>query len=54
MGGHGPPGVEDFHPPAPPGQSRTFRAEDGRTHFNLLGWNGQGAAPHLFPDGGHS
>ena len=44
-------------PAARPGATRpaaTFRADDGRMHFNLLGWNGQGDAPHLFPGGaGH-
>ena len=29
-----------------------FRADDGRTHFNLLGWDGQGDAPGLFPERG--
>jgi nitrate reductase beta subunit len=52
MGGHGPHSVEDFHPAASPGESRTFRGDDGRTHFNLLGWNAKGAAPHLFPEDG--
>ena len=52
MGGHGPPAVEGFHPAAEAGGSRTFRADDGRTHFNLLGWNGRGGSPHLFPDRG--
>jgi nitrate reductase beta subunit len=52
MGGHGPPGsVETFHP-AEPGGSQTFRGGDGRVHFNLLGWDGTGHAPHLFPEGG--
>ncbi|HEX6470899.1 MAG TPA: nitrate reductase subunit beta [Streptosporangiaceae bacterium] len=62
MGGHGPPDVESFHPasghPAsgqPASGQRSsggamFRGDDGRTHFNLLGWNGKGPAPHLFPD----
>ena len=36
----------------PPGQEHTFRAGDGRTHFNLLGWDGQGDAPGLFPERG--
>jgi nitrate reductase beta subunit len=35
-----------------PGQDHTFRAGDGRTHFNLLGWDGQGGAQHLFPERG--
>ena len=62
MGGTGPPGgsVESFHPagPADPdGQSadaQLFRGDDGRVHFNLLGWDGHGTTPHLFPDGGTS
>jgi nitrate reductase beta subunit len=50
MGGSGPPGtVESFHPEAEAGGSRTFQADDGRVHFNLLGWDGRGSAPHLFP-----
>jgi len=36
----------------PPGQEHTFRAGDGRTHFNLLGWDGRGDAPGLFPERG--
>jgi len=53
MGGTGPPAPEDwFHPAAEPGGSHTFRGDDGRVHFNLLGWDGTGGAPHLFPDGG--
>ena len=55
MGGAGPHGIQSL--PArrdAPGQDHTFRAGDGRTHFNLLGWNGQGSAPHLFPDRGTS
>jgi nitrate reductase beta subunit len=52
MGGAGPPrSVESFHPAGQPGGSHTFRADDGRTHFNLLGWDGRGSAPHLFPEG---
>ncbi|MBB4956454.1 nitrate reductase subunit beta [Micromonospora polyrhachis] len=49
MGGQGPPTVEDFHPGTDSRASGTFHGRDGRTHFNLLGWNGQGSAPHLFP-----
>jgi nitrate reductase / nitrite oxidoreductase, beta subunit len=53
MGGAGPDGsVESFHPAGAAGGSQTFRGDDGREHFNLLGWNGQGASPHLFPDSG--
>jgi nitrate reductase / nitrite oxidoreductase, beta subunit len=56
MGGtgpHGPPGSAGaFHPRGEPGGSHTFQGDDGRLHFNLLGWNGQGGSPHLFPDGG--
>jgi len=65
MGGAGPPAgsVESFHPggPAPaappagqPGDSHLFRGGDGRLHFNLLGWDGHGSDPHLFPGGGAS
>jgi nitrate reductase beta subunit len=50
MGGSGPPGsVESFHPAGQPGGRQTFRGDDGREHFNLLGWNGRGETPHLFP-----
>jgi nitrate reductase beta subunit len=55
MGGHGPHGVESFRPAGGPdqvGQTQTFRADDGQVHFNLLGWNAQGSAPHLFPESG--
>ncbi len=31
---------------------QTFRGPDGRVHFNLLGWDGAGPAPHLFPGSG--
>jgi nitrate reductase / nitrite oxidoreductase, beta subunit len=31
------------------GGGQTFRGDDGKTHFNLLGWNGKDAAPDLFP-----
>jgi nitrate reductase beta subunit len=55
MGGTGPPGsAESFHLAGKPGASQTFRGDDGRVHFNLLGWDGQGSAPHLFPEGGAS
>lgn len=53
MGGAGPPGsVESFHTEGAAGGSQTFRGDDGREHFNLLGWNGQGSSPHLFPQTG--
>jgi nitrate reductase beta subunit len=55
MGGDGPPSFESFHPGRSAnasGGGSTFRAGDGRTHFNLLGWNGRGDAPHLFPEVG--
>jgi nitrate reductase / nitrite oxidoreductase, beta subunit len=52
MGGVGPHGIEAWRPAGAPGQDQTFRAEDGRTHFNLLGWDGQGSAPNLFPERG--
>ena len=35
-----------------PGPDHTFRTGDGRTRFNLLGWNGRGDAPDLFPERG--
>jgi nitrate reductase beta subunit len=54
MGGAGPHGIQSYQPAAPPGEDHSFRAGDGRTHFNLLGWNGQGSAPGLFPDRGAS
>jgi nitrate reductase beta subunit len=50
MGGAGPHGIQSYQPTAPPGQDHSFRAGDGRTHFNLLGWNGRDSAPGLFPD----
>ena len=53
MGGNGPPGatdVEAFHPAAGEGEQGTFKGGDGRVHFNLLGWDGRGSSPHLFPD----
>ncbi|GAB3156402.1 nitrate reductase subunit beta [Micromonospora sonneratiae] len=49
MGGQGPPTVEGFHPGIESHDRGTFRGRDGRTHFNLLGWNGKGSAPGLFP-----
>ena len=52
MGGNGPQGatdVEAFHPAAGAGEQGTFKAGDGRVHFNLLGWDGRGSSPHLFP-----
>jgi nitrate reductase / nitrite oxidoreductase, beta subunit len=52
MGGTGPHGIQSYRPGGTPGSDQTFRADDGRTHFNLLGWDGQGSAPHLFPDRG--
>jgi nitrate reductase beta subunit len=51
MGGTGPHGIQSFQATGAPGQGSTFRAQDGRTHFNLLGWNARGQAPqHLFPE----
>jgi nitrate reductase beta subunit len=50
----GGPGMGGAGPPAPagePGVGQTFRGQDGRMHFNLLGWDGKGNAPHLFPGG---
>ncbi len=54
MGGQGPPGpAESFHPGAPAGAGgQMFRDSGGRTRFNLLGWDGTGTAPHLFPEAG--
>jgi hypothetical protein len=31
-----------------------FRGDDGQLRFNLLGWDGHGSTPHLFPGGGAS
>jgi nitrate reductase beta subunit len=54
MGGQGPPAsVASFHP-GRPAAGQTFRDRDGQERFNLLGWDGRGAAPHLFPEGGPS
>ena len=54
MGGAGPPrSAESFHTEGAAGASHTFRGDDGREHFNLFGWNGQGSSPHLFPEGGN-
>ena len=39
-----------WRPAACPARPRS--GDDGRTHFNLLGWDGQGSAPHLFPERG--
>jgi nitrate reductase / nitrite oxidoreductase, beta subunit len=50
MGGGGPESVASFHP----GTGQTFRGNDGREHFNLLGWNGTGSAPNLFPETGRA
>jgi nitrate reductase / nitrite oxidoreductase, beta subunit len=44
MGGAGPATEE----------SNTFRGDDGRVHFNLLGWDGASTSPHLFPEAGGS
>ena len=54
MGGAGPHGIQAWRPAGAPGQDHTFRADDGRTRFNLLGWDGRGNAPHLFPERGGS
>jgi nitrate reductase beta subunit len=48
MGGSGPSSVASFHP----GSGQEFRGDDGREHFNLLGWNGKGSAANLFPETG--
>jgi nitrate reductase / nitrite oxidoreductase, beta subunit len=34
--------------------TQMFRDGDGQVRFNLLGWDGRGDAPHLFPEGGTS
>jgi nitrate reductase beta subunit len=52
MGGTGPHGIRAWRAAGRAGQDHTFRAEDGRTHFNLLGWDGRDSAPHLFPERG--
>ena len=60
MGGAGPPGTgphgissyRPAHQAGPAGDGHTFRADDGRTHFNLLGWDGRSSAPGLFPEPG--
>ena len=49
MGGAGPHGIQAWRPAGARGQDHTFHSDDGRTRFNLLGWNGQGSAPYLFP-----
>ena len=50
MGGTGPHGIRSFQPTGAPGEGSTFTTQDGRTRFNLLGWNGQGHVPNLFPE----
>ncbi len=53
MGGLGPHAIRSFEPAGQPGatpSSQTFRADDGKVHFNLLGWNGAGDSPNLFPE----
>jgi len=54
MGGMGPHGIRSFEPATQPGAtptSQTFRGDDGKVHFNLLGWNGKGSTSNLFPEG---
>ncbi|RAG83330.1 nitrate reductase subunit beta [Streptacidiphilus pinicola] len=53
MGGEGPGGhgIRSYRPTGTPGAGQTFAAEDGRTRFNLLGWDGRSPAPGLFPEG---
>jgi nitrate reductase / nitrite oxidoreductase, beta subunit len=51
-GSTGPHGIQAWRPAGAPGQDHTFRADDGRTRFNLLGWDGRGEAPGLFPERG--
>ena len=50
MGGAGPPGSRSRHPAGQPGGARRSGPTTGATHFNLLGWDGAGNAPHLFPE----
>jgi len=52
MGGTGPHGIESYRPPRNPDESHTFQADDGRIHFNLLGWSGKTSAHKLFPERG--
>ncbi len=57
MGGHGPPGphgIASYRPTGSRAEAHTVRADDGRTRFNLLGWNGSEPAPHLFPEAGQA
>ncbi|HEX7353953.1 MAG TPA: nitrate reductase subunit beta [Mycobacteriales bacterium] len=59
MGGHGPGGhgIHSFRPAGAAddvASSTTVQTDDGRTRFNLLGWDGRSPAPHLFPDGSPS
>jgi nitrate reductase beta subunit len=52
MGGLGPHSIRSFQPAERAGEvptSQTFRGDDGKVHFNLLGWNGADSSPHLFP-----
>jgi nitrate reductase beta subunit len=55
MGGAGPHGIQSYRPTQPatdqPG-SQMCQADDGRTHLNLLGWNGTASAPGPFPGEG--
>jgi nitrate reductase / nitrite oxidoreductase, beta subunit len=55
MGGMGPHGIRAFQPASHAtdvATSQTFQGSDGKVHFNLLGWNGSGSSPHLFPEAG--
>jgi nitrate reductase beta subunit len=55
MGGMGPHGIRSFSPASHAGDvatSQTFRGDDGKVHFNLLGWDGEGTSAHLFPEAG--
>ena len=54
----GGPGMEEAlghatgaSPDSGPGAGGQFRADDGTARFNLLGWDGRGQAPGLFPGG---
>ncbi|HEU5428515.1 MAG TPA: hypothetical protein VFU74_16660, partial [Actinocrinis sp.] len=59
MGGAGPAGphgVTSYRPTGPDPSAgggaggNVFESDDGRARFNLLGWNGAGTAPNLFPE----
>jgi nitrate reductase beta subunit len=49
VAGTGAASVESFH-----AGGGTFRGDDGRSRFNLLGWDGRTPVPHLFPNRGET